>query len=242
MSSTARSDQAATIAARFEFDRINLASISSDDHDRAMMRSLQRLHRHIRFGAPIFVVSGLPRSGTSMMMKMLRAGGMPLAVDEKRTADDSNPEGYFELEQVKTLDKGQDHPWLRSCRGRAVKIISFLLPHLPDDLNYRVIFMQRDLREVIASQERMLRQRGEPAGTDAAKLTEQFREHLGRIERLLRNEACFDAIDVSYNRALADPQSEARRVQQFIGPRLDLRAMVDAVNPALYRNREQTLP
>jgi hypothetical protein len=205
-----------------------------------MMRSLRRLQRRLRFGEPIVVVSGLPRSGTSMMMKMLRAGGLPLAVDEIRGADDSNPEGYFELEQVKTLDKTEHHPWLRACRGRAVKIISFLLPHLPDDLNYQVIFMQRDLREVIASQERMLRERGEPPGADPAKLTERFQEHLRRVQRLLGNEPCFDAMEVSYNRVLADPQAEADRVRDFIGTRLDARAMAEAVNPVLYRNRQQS--
>jgi hypothetical protein len=217
-----------------------LASTSLDNHDLAMLRSLRRIQRRLRFGEPIVIVSGLPRSGTSMMMKMLRAGGMPLVVDEVRVADESNPEGYFELEQVKTLDKTEHHPWLRACRGGAVKIISFLLPHLPDDLNYRVIFMQRDLREVIASQERMLRQRGEAADGDAAKLTQQFREHLGRVQRLLRNETCFDAIDVSYNRVLADPRTEADRVRRFIGSRLNADAMAEAVNPALYRNRQQS--
>ena len=117
---------------------------------------LARLVRRLRFGAPIIIVSGLPRSGTSMMMKMLAAGGVALVTDGIRSPDDSNPEGYFELEAVKTLDKPDtrgDLRWLGEARGRAIKILSPLLTYLPDSHNYQVIFMQRPLPEVIASQD-----------------------------------------------------------------------------------------
>jgi hypothetical protein len=191
----------------------------------------------LRFGEPIIVVSGLPRSGTSMMMKMLAAGGVPLATDEQRAADESNPEGYFELERVKTLEHSDHHPWLADCRGRAVKIVSLLLPHLPDAFNYRVVFMHRPLSEVIASQDRMLARRGEAADTAAEATAAHFQDHLTHVRRLLHCEPWFESLDVSYNQNVADPIAEAIRVNRFLGGRLDVRAMCDAVNPALYRNR-----
>lgn len=203
-----------------------------------MRFSPAKLYRRLRFGRPIVVVSGLPRSGTSMMMGMLRAGGLELVVDEIRTADHGNPEGYFELEQVKTLDQTDRHPWLADCRGRAVKIISFLLPYLPEGHNYRVIFMRRDLREVIASQNKMLVSRGESVGPDPSVLTGQLEDDLHRVQQVLRGRPCFQTLDVSYNQAVADPTGEATRVNRFLGGGLDVPAMAAAVNPALHRNRE----
>src|SRR3954453_23767362 len=126
------------------------------------MSALARFLRRLRYGRPIVVVSGLPRSGTSMMMQMLRAGGLELVTDAVRIADDSNPKGYFELEAVKDLDKGAPAPWLADARGKAVKIVSSLIPYLPETSQYQVLFMTRNLDEVIASQNRMLAERGSP--------------------------------------------------------------------------------
>src|SRR3954453_19540485 len=95
------------------------------------MSALERFLRRLRYGRPIVVVSGLPRSGTSMMMQMLRAGGLELVTDAVRTPDGSNPKGYFELEAVKDLDKGAPAAWLSGARGKAVKVVSSLIPHLP---------------------------------------------------------------------------------------------------------------
>lgn len=198
---------------------------------------VHRFYRRLRFGEPIIVVSGLPRSGTSMMMKMLAAGGVPLVTDELRAPDESNPEGYFELERVKTLEESDHHPWLADCRGRAVKIISFLLPHLPDAFNYRVVFMHRELAEVIASQDRMLERRGGAAQEPADATATRFQEHLTRVRRLLHREPWFESLEVSYNRTLRDPIGEATRVNGFLGGDLDVRAMGNAVNADLYRNR-----
>ena len=108
----------------------------------------------------ITIVSGLPRSGTSMMMKMLEAGGIPPLTDEIRTADTDNPKGYYEFERVKKMDKG-DTAWLENAQGKSVKVISALLKHLPSDYRYRVIFMRRDMSEILASQKKMLDHRGE---------------------------------------------------------------------------------
>src|SRR5688572_29274329 len=98
--------------------------------------------RRWRYGQPIVVVSGLPRSGTSMAMKMLEAGGLVVVTDNVRTADDDNPRGYYEDERVKDLARDANRTWLRDARGKAIKIISFLLKDLPPDNNYKVLFME----------------------------------------------------------------------------------------------------
>ncbi|MGE0815310.1 MAG: sulfotransferase family protein [Vicinamibacterales bacterium] len=196
-----------------------------------------RLVRRVRYGPPIVIVSGLPRSGTSMMMTMLAAGGVPLVVDGVREADPSNPKGYFEYEPVKDLDKrGADLGWLRGARGRAVKIISFLLTWLPEDFSYDVILMQRDLDEVLASQAEMLSRRGEaPGEAEAARAT--FEGHLAQLDRFLASRPCFRTLRVPYRDAVAAPAATAARVAAFLGRRLDTAAMAAAVDPALYRNR-----
>ena len=105
---------------------------------------------------PIIVVSGLPRSGTSMMMGMLEAGGLELVVDGIRAADEDNPRGYYELERVKDLAKAEDKSWLITLQGKGVKVISLLLQHLPEAYNYKIIFMRRSIAEVLDSQSKML--------------------------------------------------------------------------------------
>jgi hypothetical protein len=203
---------------------------------------LARLKRRIQFGRPIIVVSGLPRSGTSMMMKMLAAGGLPLMTDGVRTPDDSNPEGYFELEAVKDLDKGVDLSWLQVTRGKGVKILSPLLTHLPEHYNYRVILMLRPLAEVIESQNKMLARAGEPTDvTSIATLTAQYESHLAKVRALLASRPCFESISVQYGDVVANPEAEARRVARFIRRRLAIDAMAAAVNERLYRNRSDRL-
>jgi hypothetical protein len=172
-----------------------------------------------------------------MMMRLLRAGGIELVTDEIRAADYHNPEGYFELEQVKTLDKTDRHPWLTACRGKAVKVISFLLPYLPDDHNYRVIFMRRELGEVIASQDKMLTSRGQVADPDHAVVSQRFQDDLRRVELVLGSRPCFEKLEVSSNAAVADSATAAARINSFLGGALNLPAMAAAVDSSLYRNR-----
>jgi hypothetical protein len=185
----------------------------------------------------ITVVSGLPRSGTSMTMKMLADGGMDLLTDGARTADESNPEGYYEFEKVKQLNKARDLSWLNDARGKAVKVISYLLPHLPDTLNYRVIFMHRNPHEVIASQNKMLVERGEPAGADDDRMLALFEQHLKKVKRVIANRSCFDIIEINYKDVLDQPLQQATRINQFLGGRLDIELMAAAVDQRLYRNR-----
>lgn len=186
----------------------------------------------------IIVVSGLPRSGTSLMMKMLNAGGVPILVDHLRTADDDNPQGYYEYEPVKQLDKGQVD-WLPKAQGKAVKVISALLPHLPLDYNYQVIFMQRRLAETLASQHKMLQNRGQVTNLldDESQLTDLFQQHLAEIRQWLNQHPNFQQLDVDYNELVASPQPAVRAINRFLGGHLDEPQMLGAIDPTLYRNR-----
>ncbi|UCF66076.1 MAG: sulfotransferase domain-containing protein [Acidobacteriota bacterium] len=198
---------------------------------------VQQMMRKFRYGEPIVVVSGLPRSGTSMAMRMLEAGGMQLAIDGIRQADEDNPRGYFEHERVKDLDKEGDKDWLKQERGRAIKIISFLLPHLPATNNYRVIFMQRDLREVLASQSKMLVNRGEDSGAEDEQMSSEYEQHLERVAFLLRYRPQFEVLEVKHREVIESPLEQARRMAAFVGHGLDADKMAAAVEQQLYRNR-----
>ncbi|HOC43986.1 MAG TPA: sulfotransferase domain-containing protein [Thermoanaerobaculales bacterium] len=205
------------------------------------MSKLGRLVRRIRSGAPVIVVSGLPRSGTSMTMKMLEAGGLQPVTDQVRSADEDNPRGYFEDERVKDLAQMEDRSWLRAARGKVIKVISSLLQHLPEDNYYKVIFMRRNLREVLASQAKMLDRRGEAAQTSDDELIQLFESHLGKVEFQLRFRPWFDVLYVDHRSVLQDPAGAARRINDFLGGRLDERRMAEAVDPNLYRNRAEDL-
>jgi hypothetical protein len=191
---------------------------------------------------PILVVSGLPRSGTSMMMKLLEAGGIPPLTDEIRVADVDNPEGYYEFERVKQLDKG-DTGWLPLAEGKAVKIISALLPYLPKDRAYRIIFVRREVSEILASQRKMLVHRGEdPDSMDEAELTAVFDKHLRQLDAWMARQPNMTVMSIRYNDILADPASAVAQINAFAGGGLDVAAMNRVVDPAIYRNRKQGEP
>lgn len=205
------------------------------------MGSLSDLFRRIRRGKPIIVVSGLPRSGTSMMMRMLEQGGLEVVSDNIREQDEDNPRGYFELEQVKELDKGGDKAWLGESRGRVVKVISFLLKDLPSDFDYRIIFMRRHLDEVLASQDKMLERRGEKKETNDEDMKAAYRRHLKDVAFFCRYRKNFEAIDIQYDEVIQDPAGHAEKVNAFLGGHLDVQAMAAAVEAGLYRNRKAPL-
>ncbi len=204
-----------------------------------MWWTLRRRWRRLINGRPIVVVSGLPRSGTSMAMKMLEAGGFEVVSDGLRTADQDNPKGYFEFEPVKDLAQSDDKGWLKGARGKAVKIISHLLRQLPPSHNYQVIFMRRDLREVLASQAKMLERRGEASATDDERMTELFESDLWRAGYLLKRSPWFDVLEVDYAEVIRDPQAQARRIAAFLDSSVDPARMAAAVDPNLYRNRAE---
>jgi hypothetical protein len=173
-------------------------------------------------------------------MSMLEAGGLPVWTDGVRAADDQNPNGYYELERIKELDKPLDKRWLRDGRGRAVKVISSLLEHLPAGNHYQVIFMNREMSEVLQSQGKMLARRGE--GDDGARdahLKAAYAAHLRRVKALLAHDPRFTALHVAYADVLADPQTVSMRIGTFLGAHLDLGRMAKAVDGGLYHNRSK---
>jgi hypothetical protein len=189
---------------------------------------------------PITIVSGLPRSGTSLMMRMLEAGGIPPLTDHERTADEDNPGGYYEFERVKRLEKG-DTVWLATTTGKAVKVISVLLRHLPPTYQYRVIFMERDLGEVLASQRKMLVNRQEEsADVDDAQMAALFARHLQEIRHWLSTQSNMTVLYVSYSDLLAAPTPLVSAVNSFLGGTLNTSAMLTVIDPTLYRNRQES--
>jgi hypothetical protein len=186
----------------------------------------------------VVVVSGLPRSGTSMMMKMLEAGGIAPLTDEIRTADKDNPKGYYEFERVKKLDEG-DVVWLDQAGGKAVKVISALLKHLPPGYTYKVIFMQRRMEEILLSQRQMLIRRGEPADSISdEKMTQLFSKHLEQVQAWIAEQPNVDVIYVSYNEILEDPTGNVEKIGQFLGQHLNKERMVSVIDEGLYRQRK----
>ena len=193
--------------------------------------------RRRKYGEPIVIVSGLPRSGTSMMMKMLEAGGLSVLTDSIRQADIDNPKGYYEYERVKNLEKETDKSYVREARGKVLKVISFLLKDLPDDNFYRVVFMRRHLDEVIASQNKMLDRRGEDAIEDRETMAEAYRNHLAAVKILVRKRPNLEMLEFRYDEAVKNPKEAARMVNAFLGGALDERAMATVIDGELYRNR-----
>jgi hypothetical protein len=185
---------------------------------------------------PIIVVSGLPRSGTSMMMKILSEGGLLPVTDALRSADDDNPEGYYELETVKQMAAG-NVDWLSEAGGKVVKVISALLEYLLPEYSYKVIFMEREISEILASQRKMLARRNKESQVDDAEMEAQFRKHLSVVKPWLARQPHMDVIYVSYNALMSDPEPLCRRVVEFTGLSLNLDRMLTVPRGDLYRNR-----
>ena len=186
----------------------------------------------------ITVVSGLPRSGTSLMMQMLDAGGLPVLVDERRGADADNPRGYFEFEKVKSLKK--DNSWLSLAEGKAVKIVSLLLYDLPTGFDYQVIFMQRDLDEVLRSQETMLARQGADPGNNRAAMRGHFEKHLTHLNQWLEKRERLKVHFCDYRRLVEQPVETAGQIANFLQMKIDQAAMASVVDRNLYRQRSES--
>jgi hypothetical protein len=200
---------------------------------------LQRLVGRRSAQAPaIVVVSGLPRSGTSMLMGMLAAGGVEIMTDGLRTPNADNPKGYYEFEPIKDLATTQDRAWIGNACGKAIKVVSPLLQYLPDTFFYKIVFVRRDLKEVLASQQAMLARRGEPAGDSSDEdMARIFAAHLAQVEAALGRRARCEVLYVNYRDALRDPRKVAGDIGRFLGRPLDLDRMAGVVDDQLYRNR-----
>ena len=202
------------------------------------MRFLTHIFPNKQVKDDIIVVSGLPRSGTSMMMAMLEAGGVEILTDLVREADEDNPRGYFEFEPVKQLAKDRSKAWLEDAPGKAVKIISELLKELPSGVSFRLIFMNRKLEELIASQNKMLVRRGEPpAAGDDEKMLLLFERHLEKVKQWIDRQSHFEVLLVDYKKVLEDPDGQAEQIRAFLQRDLDVTKMAHVVDRQLYRNR-----
>lgn len=186
----------------------------------------------------ITIVSGLPRSGTSLMMQMLVAGGVPALSDGERRADTDNPHGYLEWERIKQLPS--DPACIAEGEGKVVKVISRLLLSLPAGREYRIVFMQRPLPEVLASQDAMLRRRGTyKEGADSTVISAAFEKHLREVYAWLDSKPYVKALRVQYHEVLSNPKDIGQQLARFLGIPLDLEAMVQQVDASLYRNRSK---
>ena len=185
-----------------------------------------------------YIVSGLERSGTSMLMQILKAGELPISFDDSRRPDENNPKGYYEFEPVKKTK--EDPSWLQQAPGKVVKMVYRLLYDLPEEFEYRVLFMQRDLQEVLASQRKMLLRSGkDPDAVPEEQIKALFESELDRCREWLNRRPNFTVLYITYREMIADPMSESRRVNEFLGGRLDVSAMASSVDPSLYRNRSR---
>lgn len=185
----------------------------------------------------ITIVSGLPRSGTSLMMQMLVAGGMTALSDGERQADTDNPRGYLEWERIKTLPNNPS--CIAEGEGKVVKVISKLLLALPAGHEYRIIFMRRPLPEVLASQDQMLRRRGTfKEGANPAAITAAFEKHLREVYAWMDARPYVKAMRLPYHDVLKQPKEISQKLIEFLEHRLNIDAMIQQVDASLYRNRK----
>lgn len=184
----------------------------------------------------IIIVSGLPRSGTSMMMKMLEAGGVPVLADHQRVADEDNPKGYYEFEKVKQLKT--DTSWLPQAEGKVVKMVSMLLYDLPKEYNYKIIFMRRKIPEIIASQKKMLARKGkQTTPAEDKEVAELFEQHLDTVTHWLVEQTNTEVLYPWYHEILEQPTKHIHTINHFCGGALNIQAMEQVVDQALYRNK-----
>jgi len=202
-----------------------------------MLPSVKKLFRKSSDTKAIYIVSGLPRSGTSMMMKMLESGGLEILTDNIRTADESNQKGYYEFEQVKKLKEG-DFDWLAKAQGKVVKVISALLEYLPNQYQYKIIFMHRNMDEVLASQRQMMVRDGKPDDkVPDEKLAELYENHLKKTESWLEQQPNMSVLNAIYNQILHNPEAAINQIDQFLGGNLNTKQMLQVVDRNLYRER-----
>ena len=185
---------------------------------------------------PITVVSGLPRSGTSMMMKMLAEGGMPVITDELRGADSDNPNGYFEFETIRQMSAGNVE-WLADANGKAVKVISALLEYLPSNYSYKIIFLEREIKEILESQRKMLSNRNRKPTGDEAEIEMQIQKHLSAMKPWLVRQPNAEVLFVNYNTLMTEPEPVCEQISEFLDLPLNQARMLAVPDKQLYRNR-----
>jgi hypothetical protein len=184
----------------------------------------------------VIIVSGLPRSGTSLMMQMLEAGGLVPLIDLIRQPDEDNPRGYYEFEPVKQV--ADDSSWVPEARGKVVKMVYRLLSDLPAGYSYRVVFMRRNLEEVIASQDKMLSRQGKTdGGLTREQLLQAYRRELQRMDDWLQGRPNFSVLYVDHADVLNEPDRIARELNEFLGGNLNVEGMRAVPDPSLHRQK-----
>lgn len=173
-----------------------------------------------------------------MMMKMLETGGLRILTDNIRIADDDNLQGYYEFERVKQLRDG-DIDWLKDAGGSVIKVISALLEHLPSGYYYKIVFMEREMMEILSSQRKMLERRGKPGNpAEDGKFVELYRKHLDKIKNWLAHQTNMDVLYIPYNEMVKHPAEYAEKVAEFLGISLDVKAMGEVPQDQFYRQRK----
>ncbi len=184
----------------------------------------------------ITIVSGLPRSGTSMMMQILESGGMKVVTDNIRKANEDNPHGYYEYERVKEIK--EDTGWLKETRGKVFKMVSQLLYDLPSDENYKVIFMKRKMNEILVSQSKMLERMGSSKdGTSDVKMGEFFNKHLSKIKNWIEGRKYIDVLYIDYNDLLTNPDEHIKTLNRFLNNKLNEEKSAKVIDKSLHRNK-----
>jgi predicted AlkP superfamily phosphohydrolase/phosphomutase/tetratricopeptide (TPR) repeat protein len=184
----------------------------------------------------ITIVSGLPRSGTSMAMQMLKVGGMATLSDDARLADENNPKGYLEDERVKKLHL--DNKWLKDAEGKAMKVVAPLLQFLPSGFMYKIIFMERDMEEVLVSQQKMIRKNTDNKNFPVA-LSEAFTKQLEKAKAWIKAQPHVEVLFLNYADVISDPLFAAEKIGTFIDEELNSNAMANVVSENLYRNKKK---
>ena len=183
----------------------------------------------------IIVVSGLPRSGTSMMMQILEAGGVEILTDNLRSPDSDNSKGYYEYEKVKNLHK--DNYWLKKCQGKTIKIVSNLIKNLRSDMEYKIIFMERDITEVLSSQSKMLKNAGLNDSSSDMELKNIFLNHIKEIKIWLQNQTHMEILFVNHKDCIYNSEFVCQDILRFLDMNLNYEEMVKVVDVTMYRNR-----
>ena len=180
----------------------------------------------------IVIVSGLPRSGTSMMMQMLTSGGLEALTDDVRTKDANNPKGYFEYEKVKSLAQNAD--WLNLAQGKALKVIAQLVPFLPEQFHYKIIMMHRDIKEILTSQQKML---GKDTAVIPFALADIFAKQLQETEQFIASQPNMEVLPIHYKKVIDAPLEQANNIASFLNMDLNMKALIDSIDQNLYRNK-----
>lgn len=184
----------------------------------------------------ITVVSGLPRSGTSLLMQMLDKAGMQMFVDNVRQADDSNPKGYFEHEAVKSLARNK--AWVNQAVGKVVKVVSHLLFHLPDNYHYKIIFVDRDLSQILKSQQKMLIKKGKNKKESySITLEMSYKKNLEKVDKWAKTHYNVEILHVNFSNLINNGIVEAKKIIEFLNINAKPEDIAKAIDKKLHRTK-----